>query len=156
LVEHGRLRRFANSLCLTVRSRFDCSIDLTSYHPQLVKGVEGITIGAYGVWSKGSDRFVGVRFQGIGTFDVLWESLEIVEFIADCKARERQQLEALKSARNVVRYTGPRGGFKCLSYEYVDKDGVLCHVSTAGREECDKLTAFFHEQGIAIRLEVLN
>lgn len=37
-------------------------VDLTRYHPDLVAGVEGETVGATGLWSRGSDRFVGVRF----------------------------------------------------------------------------------------------
>jgi hypothetical protein len=36
--------------------------DLTRYHPKLQVGAEGYTVGAYGMWSRGSDRFIGVRF----------------------------------------------------------------------------------------------
>lgn len=53
--------------------------DLTRYNAKLTPGVEGVTVGEYGMWSKGSDRFVGVHFPGIVTLDVLWEGLEIVD-----------------------------------------------------------------------------
>lgn len=47
-------------------------VDLTEYLPGLVVGTEGITIGNQDMWSRGSDRFVGVHFQGKGSLDVLW------------------------------------------------------------------------------------
>jgi hypothetical protein len=48
-------------------------VDLTKYHPDLVAGVEGDTVGAIGLWCRGSDRFVGVRFPST-TLDILWDS----------------------------------------------------------------------------------
>ena len=53
--------------------------DLTRYHPKLIVGAEGITIGQYGMWSRQFDRFVGVNFDGIGPFDILWKGLEIID-----------------------------------------------------------------------------
>lgn len=58
--------------------RVRLEVDLTRYHPSLVRGLEGETIGMFGEWSRGSDRFVGVRFPE-KTLDVLWESLRAVE-----------------------------------------------------------------------------
>lgn len=43
--------------------------DLTRYADGLLPGIEGYTIGRYGIWSRGSDRFVGVTFPGIATLD---------------------------------------------------------------------------------------
>jgi hypothetical protein len=53
------------------------TVDLTRYHPSLKVGVEGVTIGAYGKWSRMYDRFTGVRFPQT-TLDVAWSSLEVV------------------------------------------------------------------------------
>ncbi len=53
-------------------------VDLTKYDPKLVVGVEGVTVGEYGMWSRNYARFVGVDF-GFGTFDILWTGLEIIE-----------------------------------------------------------------------------
>jgi hypothetical protein len=96
--------------------------DLTKYHRDLLPGVEGHTVGQSGMWSRGSDRFIGVHFPNVGTFDVLWDSLEIIdaEYLARAAAKKQKKMEALKSAKRVVRTIGPAGGFKYLSYEYVD------------------------------------
>jgi len=131
-------------------------VDLSQYDRQLVKGIEGATVSPCGFWSRASDRFVAVQFANVGTFDILWQSLEIRDrkFLAESKAQEKAKLKALKTATNVVRWTGPRGGFQCLSYEYVDGNGVLCHESMGDRAECNKLTDFFCKHGIAIRNEI--
>lgn len=130
--------------------------DLTRYHPRLEAGVEGVTIGQYGIWSRGSDRFVGVSFPGIGTFDVLWASLEIIDetYLAEAARRKAERMEALKSAVNVVRTRGPRGGFRYLSYQFIAADGVRNSVSTANRTEAEELIDFFNQHGIAVREEV--
>jgi len=122
---------------------------------KLVPGVEGVTVGRHGEWSRGSDRFVGVRFQEIGTFDILWESLEIIdaEYLAEAAERERKTRELLKNAKSVVRIVGPRGGFRYLSYEYVNEHGIPCHVSNGDRNAADNLVKYFLEQGIEVREE---
>ncbi len=51
--------------------------DLSKYAHGLLPGVEGYTIGQYGSWSRGSDRFVGVCFPKIATLDVLWIPLKL-------------------------------------------------------------------------------
>lgn len=130
--------------------------DLTRYHPRLVPGTEGNTIGLYGMWSRGSDRFIGVHFPDIGAFDILWESLEIIdaEYLAEATERERKSQESLKSARNVVKFVGPRGGFKYLHYEYMDEHGVTNHVSNGNRQDAEELIRLFRKYGIEIREEI--
>ncbi len=131
-------------------------VDLSQYDCQLTKGIEGITVGSHGFWSKASDRFVGVRFPNIGTFDILWQSLEVTdqEFLAEREARAEAKLKAFKTATNVVCGMGPRGGFKYLSYQYIDANGVQCFESIGSSEESDKLTDFFRKNGITIRNEI--
>jgi hypothetical protein len=125
-------------------------VNLTQYHPGLVAGAEGMTAGASGIWSRGSDRFTGVRFPSAGTFDILWESLEIIDeqFLAERAASEQKKWEQLKEAKDVVRYVGPKGGFKYLSYQYPGGN-----VSTGSRDEADKLIEFFKQHGISVREE---
>ena len=97
--------------------------DLTKYHPGLTPGVEGYTVADFGLWSRGSDRFVGATFPGVTTLDVLWESLEITDevYLAEAKRREAERLRELESAKNVVKTVGPRGGFRYISYEYTNQ-----------------------------------
>jgi len=129
--------------------------DLTRYHPGLVPGVEGVTVGQYGLWSRGSDRFVGVRFPDIGPFDILWDSLEIVdkEYLTEAAERDKRKWELLKLAKNVVRTVGPKGGFRHISYEYIDEHGTTSHVSNGDRQEAEKLVQFFQKYGIEVREE---
>ena len=52
-------------------------VDLTKYHSDLVAGVEGETVGAVGLWSRGSDRFRRCSLPST-TLDVL-SDLEILD-----------------------------------------------------------------------------
>lgn len=101
---------------------------------------------------------MGVNFPGIGIFDVLWDSLQIIDeaYLAEAQKRETERWEALKSAKNVVQAVGPRGGFRYLSYEYVDRDGMLCHVSSGNRDEAKRLVEFFKQHRILVREEVIR
>ena len=98
------------------------TVDLTQYAKGLVAGTEGITAGQQGMWSRGSDRFVTVRFPGITTLDVLWDSLEIIdeEVLKEMDRQKKLFVENLKSAKDVT-CMWPKGGFKYLSYRYTDK-----------------------------------
>lgn len=118
--------------------------DLTRYHSGLRPGVEGNTIGSYGMWSRGSDRFVGVHFPSVGaTLDVLWEGLEIIdpEVLAKQAEYERERWDVIRKAGRVRKYVGPRGGFKCLSYG---------NTSTGFREDAEKILAFCQENSIPV------
>jgi hypothetical protein len=101
-------------------------VDLTKYRTGLVPGTEGTTIGNYGIWSRGSDRFVGVHFPDKGALDVLWDSLEIIdeEYLKRNEEQRNRYFEKLKSATEVVKCVGPRGGFRHLSYTYTDSNGI--------------------------------
>lgn len=126
--------------------------DLTRYHPSLVIGAEGHTSEGGDLWSRASDRFVPVLFPGAGKFDILWDSLEIIdsEYLAEAAARKAEHREALRSAKNVVRTVGPRGGFKYLSYEFTEKNGSSRHESTGFKSEVEELVELFKRYGIPI------
>lgn len=125
---------------------------MPKYAPGLLLGIEGHTIGQYGLWSRGSDRFIGVCFPGIATLDVLWESIEIIdkEYLKEVDLLHKKQMEELKSAQNVIKYVGPRGGFRHLSYEYTSMEGISRHVSNGFKSEAERLIEIFEQYGINV------
>ncbi len=127
--------------------------DLTRYNPKLVIGVEGVTVGQTGMWSRGSDRFIGVNFPEIGTFDILWEGLEIIdqEYLAKMKKQKDEEAEALKTATDVVKYVGPNGGFQCLRYTYTGPDGRICSTSQGFRAKAEEIESLLRAYNIPIR-----
>ncbi len=132
-------------------------VDLTKYKPGLVAGTEGTTIGNHDIWSRGSDRFIGVHFPEKGTLDVLWESLDIIDE-EDLKKPEQEnlQLEELKSATEVVKFVGPRGGFRYLSYTYTDSNGIQVHISNGFRKDAEKLIDFFNRNKIKVVIKTVE
>jgi hypothetical protein len=132
--------------------------ELTRYHPGLLPGVEGRTVGQSGIWSRGSDRFIGVQIPSIGTFEVLWEGLEIIDadYLAQAAESKQRRMEALKTASKVLRTVGPAGGFKSLSYEYVDDKGTRHFRSIGDRTDAEELIRFFKQQGIEVNEKVLK
>lgn len=67
---------------------------------------------------------------------------------ADEKRKQREK--SLLSARNVIKYLGPQGGFRSLSYEYTAEEGYAVHTGTATAAEARELEEFFHQHGIPI------
>jgi len=63
------------------------------------------------------------------------------------------QYELLKSARNVVKTVGPRGGFRSLSFEYVGEHGTTVHASAGAKAEAERLEAFFARQSIPVTVQ---
>lgn len=126
--------------------------DLSKYAQGLLPGAEGYTIGQYGLWSRGSDRFIGVCFPEIATLDVLWNSIEIIDkdYLEESALLEKRQMEELKSAQNVVMYVGPKGGFRHLSYQYKSLDGISNSVSIGSRSKAERLIGIFNQYGIDV------
>ena len=134
-------------------------VDLTRYANGLVAGTEGITVGRQNLWSKGSDRFVTVCFPGITTLDVLWKSLEIIdeEALKEIDCQEKLFAENLKRANEVTLYVGPRGGFKYLSYSYIDKEsGINVHTSVGGRNQAYKILDTLKEYNIPFATKTIK
>jgi hypothetical protein len=63
------------------------------------------------------------------------------------------KLEPLKTAHDVVKTVGPQGGFRRLSYEYVNERGTIVHTSTASKTEAERLEMFFAKHNIPVKLE---
>ena len=59
-------------------TRVRLKVDLTRYHTSLKVGVEGVTAGRQGLWSRNQDRFITVRFPET-TLDTLWKSLGVIQ-----------------------------------------------------------------------------
>ena len=133
-------------------------VDLTQYLVGLIAGSEGYTIGNHGIWSRANDNFIGVHFPGIGSLDVLWSSLEIIdkEYLKEVEKRRKQRLEEYKSAREIVKYIGPRGGFKSLSFTYTDLNGKIVHYSDGFKREAEKIIEYFRELNLQITEKVMK
>ena len=111
------------------------------------------------MWSRGSDRFITVRFPGITTLDVLWDSLEIIDEEALKEIDRQKQLfaENLKGAEDVTLYVGPRGGFKYLSYSYTDKEsGINVHTSEGFRDKAYRILDILKEYGIPVTKKTIE
>lgn len=135
------------------------TVDLTKYANGLVAGTEGITVGQQGLWSRGSDRFVTVRFPGITTLDVLWDSLEIIdeEVLKEIERQKNLFTENLKSAKEVTLHVGPKGGFRHLSYSYTDKEsGINVHTSEGFRDRAYSIMDILKEYNIPIAKETIK
>lgn len=143
---------------MSERIMVSLKVDLTRYGEGLLRGSKGYTIGNYGEWSRGSDRFVGVCFPGVKTLDVLWESLEIIdeEYLKEKEMVEDRKKEELKNATDVIKYVGPRGGFRYLCYSYKTADGILCNTSSDSKKSSEILINYFVENGIEVKKEILK
>ncbi|HWO98313.1 MAG TPA: hypothetical protein VNM45_18665 [Bacillus sp. (in: firmicutes)] len=130
--------------------------DLTKYLKGLVAGSEGHTVGRFGMWSRGNDNFIGVHFPGIGTLDVLWSSLEIIdeEYLKKAEERRKQRFEEYKSAKDIIKYVGSRGGFKGLSFSYRTLDGITVHYSNGFKQESEELIKYFQEIGLKVNEKI--
>ncbi|WP_209435643.1 MULTISPECIES: hypothetical protein [Paenibacillus] len=134
------------------RIQVKLKVNLTQYLKGLIVGTEGYTIGNYGMWSRSNDNFTGVDFPGLGKLDVLWSSLEIVDrkYLEKMEDEKKKRLEEYKSARNIIKYVGPRGGFKYLSFEYTDSNGIGVHYSNGFKQESERIIEYFKEMNYSI------
>ncbi len=130
------------------RIKVRLNTDLTNYGSGLKKGIEGYTIESCGMWSRSNDRFVSVCFPNIQTLDVLWKSLDIIDedFLKRREAEKERFLEELKTATNVEKHLGPRGGFRCLSYQCGNKS-----VSNYFKNEALEIEKVLKNYGIEIQ-----
>ncbi|NFH78662.1 hypothetical protein FDA09_04485 [Clostridium botulinum] len=129
--------------------------DLTKYGKGLVPGIKGITVGQKGIWSRCNDNFISVKFENDITLDVLWSGLEIIDddYLKTIAEDEKKLLEELKSAKNIVKSVGPRGGFRYLCYEYITLDGSKSNKSIGLKKEADKLLELFSKYNLNVKIE---
>lgn len=131
-------------------------VDLTRYLDGLVAGSEGRTIGQYGMWSRNMDTFTGVDFPGIGKLDVALNSLEIIDkdYLKKMDDYKKKKFENYKSAKDIILTTGPMGGFRYLSFEYID-DGIPSHIGIGFKKEAEEIIEYFKKlkKHIDLRIE---
>jgi len=101
-----------------VRIKVRLNSDLNHYINGLVCGLEGYTLGnAYK--DDTYTAVIDVYFEKIDCIvPVVLDKLDIIdeEYLSFLKERENKCLEELKNATDIIKYVGPRGGFKKLSF----------------------------------------
>lgn len=60
----------------------------------------------------------------------------------------------LLSARNVVKQIGPKGGFRMLSYQYVNEQGVLTSSYIVSGTQAKEIEAVFAQHNIPVSVEI--
>jgi hypothetical protein len=140
------------------RIQVKLKVDLSKYLKGLVAGTEGYTIGTYGMWSRGNDNFIGVHFPGIGSLDVLWSSLEIIDekYLKEVELQKKQRMEEYKTAQDIIMCVGPRGGFKGLRFVYTDMNGITVNQWVAFKPEADRLIEYFNELKLPITEKLMK
>jgi hypothetical protein len=63
------------------------------------------------------------------------------------------KLEPFKTAQNVIKTVGPQGGFRQLSYEYINERGTIARAVTGSKTEAERLEMFFAEHNVPVKIE---
>jgi len=128
--------------------------DLSRYNSELKIGTEGFTVEAEGMMSRSNDNFVSVFFPGIETRDIMWRSLEIIDenFLAAREKEKQEELDGLKEAYDVVKTIGPKGGFRNISYLYVNSSGKVSRVSKNNKIEAEVIESILNQLNITIKV----
>ncbi|MBU3089805.1 hypothetical protein KPL42_15065 [Clostridium gasigenes] len=135
--------------------KVELKTDLTKYGEGLIAGIKGITIGQQGIWSRSNDNFITVKFENNIILDILWNSLEIIdeEYLQKLSKTKTTYLKELKTATNIIKTIGPKGGFKYLSFEYTRIDGCHWSKSIGLKKEADKLLDVFSEYKLNVKIQ---
>lgn len=134
------------------RIRLTCN--LQKYNPKLVAGVEGTILKSE---SRLGDRFCQVSFDNIGILDCLYDGLDPIrptEYNERAKAYEDRSMAELKTASNVVLYTGPRGGFKYLSYTMMS-NGISNSISNGDKSSAESIIIKLKSLGIPVTTSIV-
>lgn len=136
--------------------RVKLKVDLTRYDNRCKVDSLGYTIPdlKLSIWGS-QDRFVAVRFDSGAQLDVLWSGLKIVDkkHLKEMQELKKKEEENLRSARNVKKVIGPKGGFRYLSYEYTNDTGINVHVSEGFKDSAERLIKLFKKYKIPIKAE---
>jgi hypothetical protein len=83
--------------------------------------------------------------------------LEVVDekYLQEKREREAKQLEKYKSAQNVIKHVGPKGGFKDLNFEYFDSDDAKVCYSLGIKSEAEKLIEIVMRYGIEVSEKII-
>ncbi len=101
-----------------IRIKVKLNSNLEHYKEGLVCGLEGYTIGnAYK--DETYTAVIDVYFEKIDCLiAIVLDKLVIIdkEYLSFLEKKEMECFEKLKDATNIIKYVGPRGGFKKLSF----------------------------------------
>lgn len=128
--------------------------NLTKYRTGLVPGCIGTIINN----SRMGDRFYVVRFSDPAcTLDVVEDGLTPI--ITDDYRNRWNKINAQKErkyklATNVIHLTGPKGGHRGVSFDYIDETGGKFSCFIANKEETEKYLEKFRENGIKITVKI--
>jgi hypothetical protein len=90
----------------------------------------------------------------LGVWNGRWRTdlfvLETDKVIAELDALRQKKCERLRGASKVVKLVGPKGGFRALSYDYVDDSGARVHVREEDREEGQYVDQICQSDGIQV------
>ncbi|HKF26289.1 MAG TPA: hypothetical protein VKB24_09940 [Candidatus Acidoferrum sp.] len=137
--------------------RVKLTTDLTQYDSRLLNGSEGETGEPLSAWGRSSGFHVGVYFDSGAKLDIGWSSLEIIdaEYLRQQALTEQQQVS---TAANVIHYTGPRGGFKELAFDYTrhTDDGAdrLTREVIGDRKHGQHLLELFRQHGVPVEVKL--
>jgi hypothetical protein len=73
----------------------------------------------------------------------------------------RKYLEAkdavlVKTVRQVVKHLGPLGGFRYLSYEYMNENGTIVSTGTGSKAEAERLESVFLKNNIPVEIQKVS
>ena len=89
----------------------------------------------------------------MGQWTGQWRSDFFQFAVGQYRQHHAKKLEPLKTAQNVIKTVGPQGGFRHLSYEYVNERGTITHFGTCSKTEADRLETFFAKHNIPVKIE---
>lgn len=132
--------------------------DFTKYNEALQKGIEGDALETPEEQKirKPDDFFVRVNF-GVTTVDVPWRGLDIIDELYLKKKQDELDLyvSKLKTSKNVKLILGPKGGFKEISFEYLDEGELLTKVINL-KEEGEFHKSTFEKLNVSMTVEMLE
>ncbi|MHB8063585.1 MAG: hypothetical protein ACYDG2_13290, partial [Ruminiclostridium sp.] len=62
----------------------------------------------------------------------------------------------LATAENVIKYVGLRGGFKCVSFQFINRYGKLSYEFIRLKSEAEEIMRIFEECCIPVKVETLK
>jgi hypothetical protein len=88
--------------------------------------------------------------QVMGQWRGEWRSDFFQFTVKHCRNYIDAKYAPLKNAKNVIKWLGPQGGFRYLSYDLPDEDGKLNNRTVHMKSDAIALENFFEQHGIAV------
>lgn len=92
--------------------------------------------------------------QVMGQWRGEWRSDFFQFTVGQFRKHFESKYDHLKTARNVIKKVGKRGGFQSISYEYTDERGIIAHIVTSSKAKSETLEVFFKKYDIPIQIEM--